>query len=77
MKNRYTTDIYTLDNDLRCNKAQGASIKGKQLSASGRGLYFVRHEWIWCALTRSTYFKDVLFYEGATNNGKLNEENVH
>ena len=28
-------------------------------------------------MTRSTDFNDVLFYEGATNNGELNEENLH
>ena len=82
-KDRYTTDIYTLDNHFRydycatCHSAQGASIKGKITIHEWEKSYLVSREWIWCALTRSTDFNDVLFYEGATNNGELNEENLH
>ena len=82
-KDRYTTDIYTLDNNFRydycttCHSAQGASIKGKITIHEWEKSYLVSREWIWCALTRSTDFNDVLFYEGATNNGELNEENLH
>ena len=38
--------------------------------------YLVSREWIWCALTRSTDFNDVTFFEGKTNNSELNEENL-
>ena len=82
-KDRYTTDIYTLDNNFRydycatCHSAQGASIKGKITIHEWENSYLVSREWIWCALTRSTDFNDVLFYEGATNNGELSEENLH
>ena len=82
-KDRYTTDIYTLDNNFRydccttCHSAQGASIKGKITIHEWEKSYLVSREWIWCALTRSTDFNDVLFYEGAVNNGELNEENLH
>ena len=82
-KDRYTTDIYTLDNNFRydycttCHAAQGASIKGKITIHEWEKSYLVSREWIWCALTRSTDFNDVLFYEGMTNNGELNEENLH
>ena len=82
-KDRYTTDIYTLDNIFRydycatCHSAQGASIKGKITIQEWEESYLVSREWIWCALTRSTDFDDVLFYDGATNNGELNEENLH
>ena len=82
-KVRYTTDIYTLDNNFRydycttCHSAQGASIKGKITIHEWEKSYLVSREWIWCALTRSTDFNDVLFYEGAVNNGELNEENLH
>ena len=82
-KGRYITDIYTLDNNFRydycvtCHSAQGASIKGKITIHEWEKSYLVSREWIWCALTRSTDFNDVLFYEGATNNGELNEENLH
>ena len=82
-KDRYTTDIYTLDNNFRydycttCHSAQGASINGKITIHAWEKSYLVSREWIWCALTRSTDFNDVLFYKGATNNGALNEENLH
>ena len=82
-KDRYTTDMYTLDNGFgcdyctTCHSAQGASIKGKRTIHEWEKSYLVRREWIWCALARSTDFNDVLFYEGATNNGELNEENPH
>ena len=80
---RYTTDIYTLDNNFRydycatCHSAQGASIKGKITIHEWEKSYLVSREWLWCALTRSTDFNDVLCYEGATNNGELHEENLH
>ena len=81
-KYKYTTDFYSLDNHFRYDycttcPAQGASIKGKITIHEWEKSYLVSREWIWCALTRSTDFNDVLFYEGATNNGKLNEENLH
>ena len=61
-KDRYTTDIYTLDNNFRCDyyatchSAQGASIKGKITIHEWEKSYLVSREWIWCALTRSTDF---------------------
>ena len=70
-KDRYNTDFYTLDNHFRydycatCHSAQGASIKGKIIIHEWEKSYLVSREWIWCALTRSTDFNDVLFYEGA------------
>ena len=49
-------------------------MKGKIIIPEWLKSYRVSREWIWCALTRSTDFNNVLFYEGATNNGELNEE---
>ena len=34
-------------------------------------------EWIWCALTRSTDFNDVLFYESVIERAELSEENLN
>ena len=82
-KDRYTTDIHTLDNNFRydycttCHSAQGASIKGRITIHEWEKSYLVSREWIWCALTGSTDFNNVLFFEGKTNNGELNEENLH
>ena len=82
-KDRYTTDIYTLDNNFRydycttCHSAQGASIKGRITIHEWEKSYLVSREWIWCALTRSTDFNDVMFFEGKTNNSELSEENLH
>ena len=82
-KDRYTTDVYTLDNHFRydycttCHSAQGASIKGKITIHEWEKSYLVSREWIWCALTRSTDFNNVLFFEGKTNNSELSEENLH
>ena len=82
-KDRYTTDFDTLDNHFRydycttCHSAQGASIKGKITIHECEKSCSVTRKWIWYALTRSSDFNDVLFYEGASNNGELNEENLH
>ena len=82
-KEKYTTDVYTLDNHFRydycttCHSAQGASIKGKITIHEWEKSYLVSREWIWCALTRSTDFNDVMFFEGKTNNSELSEENLH
>ena len=82
-KDRYTTDIGTLDNHFRydycttCHSAQGASIKGRITIHEWEKSYLVSREWIWCALTRSTDFNNVLFFEGKTNNSELSEENLH
>ena len=73
----------TLDNHFRydycttCHSAQGASIKGRITIHEWEKSYLVSREWIWCALTRSTDFNDVMFFEGKTNNSELSEENLH
>ena len=82
-KDRYTTDISTLDNHFRydycttCHSAQGASIKGRITIHEWEKSYLVSREWIWCALTRSTDFNDVMFFEGKANNSELSEESLH
>ena len=66
-KEQYTTDMLTLDKDFRydyctaCHSAQGASINGKIIIHEWNKKHLVTHEWIWCALTRSTDFNDVFF----------------
>ena len=39
--------------------------------------HLVSREWIWCAMTRSTDFNDVLFFATANDPSELNEENLH
>ena len=82
-KEQYTTDMLTLDKHFRydycttCHSAQGASINGKIIIHEWNKKHLVTREWIWCALTRSTDFNDVLFYESETDKTELTEENLN
>ena len=82
-KEQYTTDMLTLDKHFRydycttCHSAQGASINGKIIIHEWNKKHLVTREWIWCALTRSTDFNDVLFYESETDKTELREENLN
>ena len=82
-KEQYTTDMLTLDKHFRydycttCHSAQGASINGRIIIHEWNKAHLVTREWIWCALTRSTDFNDVLFYESATDRTELTEENLN
>ena len=68
-KEQHITDMLTLDKQFRydycntCRSAHGASINGKIILHEWNKKHLVTREWIWCALTRSTDFNDVLFYE--------------
>ena len=80
---QYVTDMPTLDKHFRydycttCHSAQGASINGKIIIHELNKKHLVTREWIWCALTRSTDFNDVLFYESETDKTELTEENLN
>ena len=82
-KEQYVTDMLTLDKHFRydycttCHSAQGASINGKIIIHEWNKKHLVTREWIWCALTRSTDFNDVLFYESETDKTELTEENLN
>ena len=82
-KQQYHTDVQTLDKHFRydycttCHSAQGASIKGKIVIHEWEKKHLVSREWIWCAMTRSTDFNDVLFFASANDPSELNEENLH
>ena len=82
-KEQYTTDMLTLDKHFRydycttCHSAQGASINGKIIIHEWNKKHLVTRECIWCALTRSTDFNDVLFYESETDKTELTEENLN
>ena len=68
-KQQYMMDIATLDKNFRydycaaCHSAQGASNDGKIVIHEWEKSHFVTREWLWCALTRSTDFNNVLFHE--------------
>ena len=87
-RQQYLTDIATLDKHFRydycttCHSAQGASIEGKIVIHEWEKSHLVTREWLWCALTRSTNFKNVLFYESgeaddASMRDELNETTLH
>ena len=77
------TVIATLDKHFRydycttCHSAQGASIDGKIVIHEWEKSHLVTREWLWCALTRSTDFNNVLFYESAEAENELNETTLH
>ena len=82
-KQQYITDIATLDKHFRydycttCHSAQGASIDGKIVIHEWEKSHLVTREWLWRALTRSTDFNNVLFYESAETENELNETTLH
>ena len=82
-KQQYLTDMATLDKHFRydycttCHSAQGASIDGKIVIHEWEKSHLVTPEWLWCALTRSTDFNNVLFYESAEAENELNETTLH
>ena len=82
-KQQYLTDIATLDKHFRydycttCHSAQGASIDSKIVIHEWEKSHLVTREWLWCALTRSTDFNNVLFYESAEAENELNETTLH
>ena len=82
-RQQYITDIATLDKHFRydycttCHSAQGASIDGKIVIHEWEKSHLVTREWLWCALTRSTDFNNVLFYESAEADNELNETTLH
>ena len=82
-KQQYLADIATLDKHFRydycttCHSAQGASIDGKIVIHEWEKSNLVTREWLWCALTRSTDFNNVLFYESTEAENELNETTLH
>ena len=82
-RQQYITDIATLDKHFRydycttCHSVQGASIDGKIVIHEWEKSHVVTREWLWCALTRSTDFNSVLFYESAEEDNELNETTLH
>ena len=87
-RQQYLTDIATLDKHFRydyctiCHSAPGASIEGKIVIHEWEKSQLVTREWLWCALSRSTNFKNVLFYESgeaddASMRDELNETTLH
>ena len=82
-KQQYLMDIATLVKHFRydycttCHSAQGASIDGKIVIHEWEKSHLVTREWLWCTLTRSTDFNNVLFYESAEAENELNETTLH
>ena len=79
-KQQYHTYLNVIDKHFRydycttCHSAQGASINGKITIREWDKTHLVSREWLWCALTRSTDFNNVMFFEGITNEDSLAEE---
>ena len=56
---------------------KGASIDRKMVIHECEKSHLVTREWLWCALTRSTDFKNVLFYESAEAENELHETTLN